>query len=562
MNYIIFSESKAIPQQGLQLFVELPDAVRRKTKKLDVEMMMKRKINRVKKEYQVYMHKVHILCWLGHGNYVSKVLNDQELLAASLSLVPGKECYPGERVDLKYVEQITTWFKDKLTLKQDKNENKFRPKAPPLKDILLEQIKKKVVTSKKYSVFIFVAMLRAIGLQCRIMFNFVTLPIKPPSSELCSLSTKPKDGKDPQEKSKPVANDGKNKAAASTSKKTNVKPKNPKVAQVDGCYDDEQEDFENIMQVDGSNDVVSTQTRNTRTRKVKNAAPENEDVSPPKRSRKSPGPKPTKTDSKNEPSSEVKSETGKVVSKSDTKKKQTHNTANTKIKKNAKEKPKSDCNIEDDLSVKTGLKTSEEKDSVKQAPSPRKTRRATSKDISNTDTSCKDNLPKKTSNKKPSKLEAPKIVVSNVNEKEDSHSSKYFSSENNSEDSKMRLSRKRSKTTNPSQNQSSLETEIKKPSKTRTKSAPGSAVEKSKYFDNNAESPIQNKKLRLSLKSNKSTNNKSEDLQRVSHRDLAKNRTKPKNDVTGDLVNIIKGRVKEAKEMSKIGIVKGKNNLN
>ncbi|XP_026326715.1 DNA repair protein complementing XP-C cells homolog isoform X2 [Hyposmocoma kahamanoa] len=93
-------EAKGIPQQGLQLVVGIPDAVCKRSKKLDIEMMMKRKINRVKKENQVYMHKVHVLCWLGHGNFVSRVLNDQELLAAALSLVPSKECYPEVNEDV------------------------------------------------------------------------------------------------------------------------------------------------------------------------------------------------------------------------------------------------------------------------------------------------------------------------------------------------------------------------------------------------------------------------------------------------------------------------------
>ncbi|KAL0839576.1 hypothetical protein ABMA28_016267 [Loxostege sticticalis] len=515
-------ESKAIPQQGLQLVVELPDSVCRKTKKLDVEMMMKRKINRVKKEYQVYMHKVHVLCWIGHGNYVSQVLNDQEVLAATLSLVPSKECYPGERVDMKYLEQITTWYKDKLTLKQDKNENKYRPKAPPLKELLLGQIKSRVVTARKYLVFIFVAMLRALGLQCRVMFNFVALPIKPPSSELCSLSTKAKeDSGGSKQKSKASAKEEGSKTASTSQKQSSTKSisksKNKdKISQVDGNDDSIINTFAKIMQVDGNDDTLPAQTRSTRARKAKTVTKNatEDDVSPPKRSRKSPSPKPSKTASKSN-KAQVKSESQENVQ----------------------------------------LPTSSNNPTANNSRKTRNTMKS-----SNVEDIKKVELQKKNM-KKPPKLEPPKIVVTKADQGSKEQSSKYFSTENKPDDEnkKTRPSRKRSMTANPDDSQNTKDTDAQKPSKSRTKSAPGNADDKSKYFDSESGSPaINNKKSRLSLKNNKVSETKKEDQQRVSHRDLAKQRPKPKNDVKDDLINIIKERVKAAKEDSKKGKVKGK----
>lgn len=237
---------------------------------------MKRKINRVKKEYQVYMHKVHILCWLGHGNYVSKVLNDQEVLAAALLLVPSEKCYPSERVDIKYLEQITTWYKNKWTIKLDKNENKFRPKAPSLKELLLTQMKSRTITTYKYLVFIFISMLRALGLQCRIVFNFVTVPLKPPTSELCSLSTKNNESKSDNNKS--IQEKKKTKAS-------NVRKRNSTISQIDGCADTSfcsDSDFDNIMQLDGNNDNKIKRT--TKSSKIKSSN-DNQAVSPPKKAR-------------------------------------------------------------------------------------------------------------------------------------------------------------------------------------------------------------------------------------------------------------------------------------
>lgn len=624
-------ESKAIPQQGLQLVVALPDSVCRKSKKIDVEMMMKRKMNRVKKDHQVFMHKVHVLCWIGHGNYVSPVLNDQEIMAAVLAMVP-KGCYPKSRLDMKYVETITTWYKDKIDVKPDKHENKFRPKAPPLRSILLEQIKSRSVTAKKYMVFIFVAMLRALGLQCRVMFNFVTVPLRPPNSELSSLSTKPKDESNTGDKKveKP-------KAPKRKSTESKAKPKT-NLPQVDGNYDscssssdfkfdttldiddyyeddsecenalelninhdtnsnefenlfdvnddtdsddleklldgdenynDNDSDFENIIQVDGNDDAPVTKTRpmTTRAKKSEEAKSDNdkkdEGVSPPKRSKKNPEIKPalkTVLVKKAEP---TKASLRKNANKG--KGGDAESNIQSDVTPTTAKSPKS-------LSMKKPAANSDiiKKDIVSELKaSPRKTRN-TSKIITQSTTlttsniTDKNNLSKsqvKRNNNKTNTSESqikkqsntPKIVVTNENQIELTQS-KYF--EPVKENTK-RPTRKRSHTTivcNGSQN-SELKPKDTKP-KTRAKSAPGSAIEKSEYFD---DSGIKTKKPKLSVQQLRKQE-KIEDTQRISHKDLTKPRprAKPKNDVTGDLVNILKDRIKGAKEEAKKGIVKGK----
>lgn len=516
-------------------------------------MMMKRKINRVKKENQVYMHKVHVLCWLGHGNFVSQVLNDQDILAVALSLVPSKECYPGDRVDMKYVEQITTWYKDKLTLKQDKYEDKFRPKAPPLKEILLKQIKSRVVTTKKYLVFIFVSMLRALGLQCRVMFNFVTLPIKPPTSELCSLSTKTKEDK----ASTSNQNKGdekkelKNRPSTSKSKSTN------KIPQVDGIYDESESDIENIMQLDGNDDVLvdkrsTRSTRATKNSKKSTTSEVNEDVSPPKRARKSPSPrsKSTKT-------------AAKQVN------------VNDKMDVDLPQKTSNKKKHQEKLDNNPTNSCTENKQVVRRSPNRRQTSTESNrkKEIPTSDTAKMEvetnNVPSISSRKIPNakngnkkadktkseqtvkvaenKTHAPEIIITDENQV----ASKYFDKET-APAKKLSLSRKRPQTALPSTSQKP-ETDEKKKTKSRTRSTPGSAVEKSKYFNEVEEKSIKPKTARQTKQ-----DAAKEDAQRVSHKDLlAKNKPKPKNDVREDLIGIMKSRVKEAFQNSKRGKVKG-----
>ncbi|CAD0198824.1 unnamed protein product [Chrysodeixis includens] len=545
-------DSKPASQQGIQLFVEFPDAQARKSKTVDVEMMMKRKINRVKKEYQVYMHKVHVLCWLGHGNYVSRVLNDQELMAAALSLVPSKECYPGQRVDMKYVEQITSWYKDKLTLNQDKHEDKFKPKQQPLKALLLGQMQKRVVTTKKYLVFIFVTMLRALGLQCRIMFNFVTLPIKPPSSELCSLSTKAKEEKAKSDKSKQPTDKTEVKKEVKPKEKTtgasSSKTKQLIVPQLDGNYDGfYSDDDENIMQVDGSDDPAPSRTRSTRTCKRTKATEnekEDEEVSPPKIPKKSVGtasPKPTKKQEDSKVERATRTRKGKET-ESETVKEKTVKKEINKLDKGNTEKPPKLTTRKQKANAETSNLSIKKEISPLKKPSISSTRSSNRNQVSVS----------ATKGDSKSKTSVPSIAMTDENDKE--VSSKFF--EDTSAKKKPRLSRQRSQTTNPQSAATQSKLEVKEnvsKAKTRTKSAPGTAVEKSKYFEKEPPKKVTPRKTAKQIKDEI----KAENSQRVSHRDLAKAQ-KGKNDVKNDLVDIIKTRIKVAKTAAKQGIVKGK----
>ncbi|XP_063379711.1 DNA repair protein complementing XP-C cells homolog isoform X1 [Cydia fagiglandana] len=514
-------ESKALPASGLQVVVDFPDAAHRKSKKIDLEMMMKRKMNRVKKEYQVYMHKVHVLCWLGHGNYVSSVLNDQDIMSAVLSLVPSKECYPGERVDVKYVEQITKWFQNKITLKQDKHENKFKPKAPPLKEILLKEIKNKTVSTKKFMFFIFVSMLRALGLQCRVMFNFVTLPIRPPSSELCSLSTKPKDEK----KNVEPKNEDTKKSAPKKGCKSKSKSKQS-IAQIDGNYDSDMDVDDsyysdtNIMQIDGNDDGNIETAKGRKPRRSKAAIAleltgKAEDVSPPKRARRS-----VANPSNSEPLKSVSED--KTLPK----------------RRNRK--------ASEDKAKAQETKSVEIDSSNKASPTPKTlslNRRGKANKETKTETKESQNdIPKsqekssKKTTQTPKQPDPPKIVVTNENNK--AVSSPFF--ESNSNTTTKSTTRSRSKTADVKNAQDSKDS-ANKDTKSRSKSA--GTPETSKYFKDSK---------KTTTKRTKKAAKDPDDELRVSHRDLVPKTNTSKNDVTSTLIAIMKDRMEESMNNAKV----------
>ncbi|KAK4884025.1 hypothetical protein RN001_000296 [Aquatica leii] len=227
--------SSSVPKEGVQITVAMPDTIKKK-KGVDLVASMKRRLNRIKKENQILIHKVHLLCWIAHGNYINKVLNGEGLLALSLSLIPSQHCYPPQRTDLSYLEQIVNWYKKTISVV-----DKQISKQWSLEKVLKLQLTRKQAYNKKMLVYIFICILRSLGIQCRLVLSFQVLPLRPPNSELHSLSAKaltnssdkiPKqevkdlDKKSPDAKKAEETVEAKDKTTTKGKRKSNVVSKN------------------------------------------------------------------------------------------------------------------------------------------------------------------------------------------------------------------------------------------------------------------------------------------------------------------------------------------------
>lgn len=184
---------------------------------LDMEAQLKRVLNRRRKEVQMLMHKTHILCWIGHGNFLNSVINHPTLMELCLSFMPSKHTYPKDRTDLAYIEQISKWYCSQMKLKNKRMHPDVSWKLPPLAISLALQIRTKSAICKKMYVLMFIILLRAIGVQCRLVMNLVVLPIRPTNSELLPVAAQVKKVID--DKSSEVKN-GLDKLKTSSGKKT------------------------------------------------------------------------------------------------------------------------------------------------------------------------------------------------------------------------------------------------------------------------------------------------------------------------------------------------------
>ena len=150
----------------------------RKKKKTDLETLLKNKLNQRIRTTQILIHKVGLLWWLVYGFHLNKLANDAEILATCLSLI-SKNDYPKGRVDLVYLQRVTMWIKKTFPLDPNRQQKVLTTES------LLERIReKKKISDYRELVLIYIALLRAIGLNCRLVVSLSPPSLKPKREQL------------------------------------------------------------------------------------------------------------------------------------------------------------------------------------------------------------------------------------------------------------------------------------------------------------------------------------------------------------------------------------------
>lgn len=216
---------------------------RRETKEVDVEAQMKRKFNRRRKEIQLHLHKANLIAWISHSNYVNRKLNDSDLMRTALTMLPKnqKQCYPSGNTDIDYFKQITAWYRTTMELPNKDMYCTFKTRPKLLTSLALQMKFKKALCRRDY-VLIYVALLRAIGIECRVVQSLVCAPMAPPKNELMSLSKKPDETaavKKPTSKTSSKSKKSSKSSSSSRKKSSSKKSKKstPKIPQLDGADD-------------------------------------------------------------------------------------------------------------------------------------------------------------------------------------------------------------------------------------------------------------------------------------------------------------------------------------
>jgi len=170
-------DNYTIPEM-VEINVKLPNDMKCK-KGQDMENILRRRMNTICKDTQVFIHKVNLLLWIAYGNRLNSVLNSPEVMGSALSLIPSNKAYPPKQCDLNYLENYIKWISKKI---------KISSKTDPLCEInvssLTDRFSRCEAKTRYELIAMFISTLRSLGLNVRLVINLNAVSIKPSSEQL------------------------------------------------------------------------------------------------------------------------------------------------------------------------------------------------------------------------------------------------------------------------------------------------------------------------------------------------------------------------------------------
>ncbi|XP_053810176.1 DNA repair protein complementing XP-C cells isoform X2 [Vidua chalybeata] len=171
--------SVGLPSNPVEIEIETPEQVkkreRREKRKAEFEMYLRRMMKRFSKEVREDTHKVHLLCLLANGFYRNRICSQPDLLAIGLSIVPTRFTQvPAGQVGLVYLSNLVKWFVGTFTV----NDELSTEKGEPLQSTLERRFAIYAAQDDEELVHIFLIILRALQLLCRLVLSFQPIPLK------------------------------------------------------------------------------------------------------------------------------------------------------------------------------------------------------------------------------------------------------------------------------------------------------------------------------------------------------------------------------------------------
>ncbi|NXT92901.1 XPC protein, partial [Anhinga rufa] len=168
-----------LPSNSVEIEIETPEQMkkreRREKRKAEFEMYLRRMMKRFSKEVREDTHKVHLLCLLANGFYRNRICSQPDLHAIGLSIIP--TCFtkvPAGQVDLLYLSNLVKWFVGTFTV----NDELSTEKGEPLQSTLERRFAIYAARDDEELVHIFLIILRALQLLCRLVLSFQPIPLK------------------------------------------------------------------------------------------------------------------------------------------------------------------------------------------------------------------------------------------------------------------------------------------------------------------------------------------------------------------------------------------------
>ncbi|KAG5336450.1 XPC protein, partial [Acromyrmex charruanus] len=232
-------EDYTIPKEGIQITLPGMSMVfKKKTankKESDLAALLRKKL----KANQIIIEKAARLCWLAYGFHLNYQANEPEIMATAISLISTKS-YPKDNFSLEYLDKFTKWFKNMFTMQSSDDQVIIN------KETLLKRIAEKKIYNYREVVILYVAILRGIGLHCRLVVSLNPPLVKVYNELLPKTSTVKKDSQiEDETKAKKTSSKEDKKNVNSKEKKKNTNSKEKKKNMNSKKNVDSKEDLKN-----------------------------------------------------------------------------------------------------------------------------------------------------------------------------------------------------------------------------------------------------------------------------------------------------------------------------
>lgn len=173
-----------LPSKPVEIEIETPEQAkkreRREKRKAEFETYLRRMMKRFNKEVHEDTHKVHLLCLLANGFHRNWVCNQPDLQAIGLSIIPTHFTkVPAGRVDLLYLSNLVKWFVATFTINTELSVDD----RESLQSTLERRFAIYAARDDEELVHIFLLILRALQLLCRLVLSLRPIPLKEPAGK-------------------------------------------------------------------------------------------------------------------------------------------------------------------------------------------------------------------------------------------------------------------------------------------------------------------------------------------------------------------------------------------
>ncbi|XP_050085964.1 DNA repair protein complementing XP-C cells homolog [Anopheles aquasalis] len=184
-------ESSAVAENkdgALQVTIELDNAQsrRKRREELEMELYIKRQINKVKRTNRLNYHKSSVVVAVAIGQRLNRTVDSDRVRGLLLSVMQDQALPSKVKWDEKRMQNLYRWFKAEFTL-QSHELLAPRTGCTVSSMLALALFTRKVQCCRDY-ILLFLACLRSAGAQARLVLSAVVPSKRPPMSELCPMS--------------------------------------------------------------------------------------------------------------------------------------------------------------------------------------------------------------------------------------------------------------------------------------------------------------------------------------------------------------------------------------